>query len=89
MAGLSADLAIEASIERLLTARRPGATICPSEVARDLHGDDAAAWRARMPDVRRVAARLAADGALTVTRGGVAVDAESPGGPIRLGRPLP
>lgn len=83
------DEAIAASIDRLLAARRAGATICPSEVARDLHGDDEVAWRGVMPEVRRVAARLAADGALRVTRGGEEVDAESPGGPIRLGRPDP
>ena len=81
------DDAIAGSIERLLAARRAGATICPSEVARDLHGGEDADWRPAMPEVRRVAAAMAAAGHLRVTRKGVEVEAESPGGPIRLGRP--
>ena len=83
------DAAIESAVFALLDERRAGATICPSEVARSLAppGDEDS-WRAAMPAVRRVAARLAAHGRLRVTRGGAPVaDAQSPGGPIRLGRP--
>lgn len=89
MTGAAPDAGIERSIGELLDRRRPGATLCPSEVARDLAGDDEAAWRPLMPAVRRVAARLATEGFLRVTRGGVEVDPEAPGGPIRLGRPGP
>lgn len=77
---------VEGQIFALLALRKPGATICPSEVARALAGDPGA-WRERMPGIRRVAQRLADGGRLRVTRGGVEVDAASPGGPIRLGRP--
>lgn len=84
------DTAIADQVFELLAKRRPEATICPSEVARALATpDDEESWRSAMPSVRRVAARLAADGRLRVTRGGVPVaDAEDAGGPIRLGRPL-
>jgi hypothetical protein len=81
----AADDEIAAAIERLLAARRPGATICPSEAARAL-GGDAPAWRALMPAVRRVAAALARAGRVRVTRGGVEVDALDGRGPIRIGR---
>lgn len=77
--------AIEEKIFGLLETRRDGATICPSEVARALvseHGP----WRELMPLVRQVAQDLARCNRLTVTRGGVQVDATSRGGPIRLGR---
>ena len=80
--------AIEDKIFGLLAARRGGATICPSEVARAL-ATDAGAWRALMPQVRQVAHDLAQQGRLRVTRRGVQVDATGPGGPIRLGRPVP
>ena len=58
-------------------------TVCPSEVARRL---DPSAWRDRMAEVRDVAAGLADDGVLAVTRGGEPVDPRAPGGPIRLAR---
>ena len=79
------DHAITESLFSLLAARAPSATVCPSDVARAL-APEGGAWRALMPEVRRVAAGLAAQGRLRVTRGGVEVDAESRGGPIRLGR---
>ena len=74
------------TIERLLQARRADATICPSEVARALAGEDGP-WRAAMPQVRAVAAGLVQEGRLRVTRGGVEVEPTAPGGPIRLGLP--
>lgn len=77
---------IEARIFGLLGQRRDEATICPSEVARSLAGDDGP-WRALMPHVREVAHALVQDQRLRVTRGGVDVDALAGGGPIRLGRP--
>lgn len=80
-------VAIEDKIFELLAARQPDATICPSEVARALLPDDTT-WRALMPQVREVAQRLASTHRLSVTRGGVQVEATSPGGPIRLGRVL-
>jgi hypothetical protein len=79
---------IAATILALLEARAPDATICPSDAARAL-GSNEVAWRALMPDVRRVAADLAAAGRIRVTQHGQDVDALAARGPIRLGRPGP
>lgn len=84
--------ALEALTLALLARRAPGATACPSEVARAAcragkHGRDA--WRAWMPAVRVVAAGLAGRGLVAITQRGVGVGAglvESGEvrGPIRL-----
>ena len=81
------DEHIVARIFELLDRRAAGATICPSDAARSLAIDEAA-WRALMPEVRRVAAALAAAGRLRVTAHGQEVDALQARGPIRLGRPI-
>ncbi len=73
---------IEHKIFELLAARKPGATICPSEVARALEADT---WKPLMPQIREIARGLAHANRISVTRGGVAVDATAAGGPIRLG----
>ncbi|SEV88886.1 Protein of unknown function [Cognatiyoonia koreensis] len=62
-----------------LDAVRPGATICPSDVARALSSD----WRPLMADVRRVAADMAT---VRATQKGCDVDPITARGPIRLGR---
>lgn len=80
------DTDIEQRIFALLSQRQPGATICPSEVARSLAADGAA-WREWMPQVRQVAQALSQRQRLRVTRGGAPVSATAPGGPIRLGLP--
>ena len=80
------DDAIAAMLFELLDKRAAEATVCPSEVARALEVDEAA-WRALMPDVRRVAASLVETGRLRVTSHGEIVDALAEHGPIRLGRP--
>lgn len=81
------DAAIEAAIFALLDARRPGASICPSDAARALHRD-AAAWRAAMPRVRETARRLARAGRLQITQRGAVLDPEGEiRGAIRLRRP--
>lgn len=74
---------IEAEIRRQVTDRGAGRTICPSEVERALAED----WRGLMPEVREVAAGMAARGTIAVTQRGVAVDAAAAKGPIRLGLP--
>ena len=79
------DATLETLLVAMLDARRPGATMCPSEVARAATPVEAE-WRALMPRVRAVAAVLAADGRLVAARGGAVVDATSAGGPIRLAR---
>lgn len=87
---MAADLdeRIEATLIALLAARSPASSISPSEVARALAPHDEAAWRALMPRVRTVAARLAARGQLRITRRGATLDPERLGrGPIRLHAP--
>ena len=80
------DERIAAVIFELLEQRAHGATICPSDAARALERDEFA-WRALMPEVRRVAAGLAQAGLLRVTAHGEDVDALQARGPIRLGWP--
>ena len=80
---MSDDARIRAVILDAVHASGAGKTICPSEVARALAVD----WRPLMPDIRRVAQRLADQGALTVTQKGRPVHAETARGPIRLGHP--
>lgn len=73
---------IEASILALLSRREAGRTICPSEAARAVFGDDA--FRPHMDDVRAVAFALADAGTIEVTQRGDVVDGRSARGPIRL-----
>lgn len=75
---------IEREIIAAVTARGPGKTVCPSEVARTLVGDDA--FGELMPHVREAAAVLADRGEIVVTQRGAPVDARTARGPIRLGR---
>jgi hypothetical protein len=78
--------AIADAILALLASRAPSASICPSDVARALFSAEPA-WRAAMPAIRAVAAELAAEGRVRITRGSLEVDAQSKGGPIRIRRP--
>jgi hypothetical protein len=73
---------LEQEIRDLLTARRPGATICPSDVARSIGGEE---WRDLMAPVREAARRLVAAGEVEVTQGGTVVDPVTARGPIRIG----
>jgi len=61
---------IAAEILRLTGARGVEKSICPSEVARALVSDDAAAWQRFMGPVRRVAVGLAKDGRIDILRKG-------------------
>ena len=81
VAMMPSPAAIEAEIARQVAARGTGKTICPSEVARALAQD----WRSLMPQVRAVAAQMAAQGSIRVTQKSLAVDAVTAKGPIRLG----
>ena len=79
------DTRIATGIRTLLAERAPDASICPSEIARDLWPDPA--WRNAMPDVRRVARQLAAVGVIRITQSDVDLDPDAqPAGPIRLRR---
>lgn len=77
------DRALEQAILSLLNARSAGSTICPSEVARAVGGDD---WRALMEPARSAARRLVAAGAAEITQGGKVVDPSTARGPIRVRR---
>lgn len=82
MASRPSDERIERSLAELLDRRAPR-TVCPSEVARAVGGEE---WRDLMEPVREVAWRLAAAGELEVTQGGEPVERASVRGPIRLRR---
>lgn len=79
---------IEQAILALLQARRAGASICPSEVARDLAARlGGAPWRVLMQPVRDAATRLRRRGELEILQGGRLVDPLGVRGPIRLRLP--
>lgn len=67
----------------LLAARAPGATICPSEVARAIAGDGEA-WREAMPTVHAAVDTLVAEGRVRLSWKGEPLDARA--GPYRIGR---
>lgn len=75
------DRDLEQAILELLAARSGGATICPSEAARRIGGED---WRPLMEPARRAARRLVARGELEIVQGGRVVDPSTAKGPIRL-----
>lgn len=77
------DTALERTVLELLAARARGATICPSEAARAVGGDD---WRPLMEPARAAARRLVASGAVEITQAGHVVDPSTAKGPIRIRR---
>ncbi|HWR86302.1 MAG TPA: DUF2256 and DUF3253 domain-containing protein [Rhodoglobus sp.] len=77
------DRELEQVILSLLNDRAAGATICPSEAARAVGGEQ---WRDRMEDARRAARRLVADGQVQITQRGSVVDPSTARGPIRIRR---
>jgi len=77
------DAALEEAIRALLEGRAAGATICPSEAARAVGGDD---WRALMEPARAAARRLVAAGEVEITQRGRVVDPSTAKGPIRIRR---
>ncbi|MCC4615039.1 DUF3253 domain-containing protein [Xanthomonas campestris pv. asclepiadis] len=79
------DAQIVATIRALLARRLPEQSICPSEVARALSGDEMR-WRALMPQVRSVAADLASRDVVQITQRGDVVDLGTVRGPVRLMR---
>lgn len=56
-------------------------TICPSEVARAMFGDD---WRSEMQNIRDTAFSLAAENKVVITQKGETADPEKLKGPIRI-----
>jgi len=75
------DRALESAIQTLLDQRARDATICPSEAARVVGGDE---WRDLMEPSRRAARRLVAQGVVEITQKGKVVDPSTAKGPIRI-----
>ncbi len=75
------DTALEASLLALLDQRARGATVCPSEAARAVGGED---WKPLMEPARAAARRLVARGEVEITQGGRVVDGSTAKGPIRV-----
>lgn len=71
----------ERTILELLADREPGKTICPSEAAREIAGDES---RDVMAVVRDAAGALVERGEIDVTQRGQVVDLARARGPIRL-----
>lgn len=77
-----------ATVLTLLAEREPGATICPSEVARkiaaEMFANDEADWRAAMPTVHAAVDHLVDQENITLSWKGRALSARS--GPYRISR---
>lgn len=73
---------LTAAMRRLLDSR--SGSICPSEAARAVGGED---WRSLMEPAREAARRLARSGDVEITQRGVVLDPDgSWHGPIRVRR---
>ncbi len=77
------DRALEQAVLALLNARSTGSTICPSEAARAVGGDE---WRVLMEPARSAARRLVVSGVVEIVQGGRVVDPSTARGPIRIRR---
>ncbi|KUG58638.1 DUF3253 domain-containing protein [Nesterenkonia jeotgali] len=77
------DRDMERAILELLAQRAATATICPSEAARAVGGEQ---WREKMDAARAAAGRLVAAGAVEITQRGEVVDLTTARGPIRIRR---
>lgn len=73
---------MESAVLALATHRSPDRTICPSDAARAIGGDD---WRSVMDLARDVARSLAVDGTVDILQEGERLDPSQPWkGPIRI-----
>jgi hypothetical protein len=76
------DEKLRTAILELARQRGPSSSICPSDAARAVGGND---WRDLMDDARDVARRLARDGEVVITQGGEVLDPDATWrGPIRI-----
>lgn len=80
------DRRLEQTILDLLAHRAATSTICPSDAARAIGGEE---WRDLMEPARRAARRLVASGEVDITQGGTVVDPSTARGPIRIRRHRP
>lgn len=78
-----ADARLTEAIRRLLAERAPESSICPSDAARAVGGDD---WRDLMEPARQAARRLSDAGEVEITQRGEVVDLDTVRGPIRIRR---
>lgn len=76
---------IEALIAAMVAERGADKTVCPSEVARAIAGQDETKWRLLMHPIRLHAVKMAKVGALTIRRKGRVVDPDAFKGIYRLG----
>ncbi len=76
---------IRSRIKAMVAERGPDKTVCPSEVARAIAGQDEKAWRLLMAPIRAEAVKLADEGRLTIRRKGRVVDPSDFKGIYRLG----
>lgn len=72
---------IEAGILSLVTARGPGKSICPSEVARAIKPES---WQSLMGPIRQAALRLVQTGAIDILRKGKPVPPGEVRGVVRF-----
>ncbi|MFZ9707967.1 MAG: DUF3253 domain-containing protein [Ilumatobacteraceae bacterium] len=80
----STDIALERAILELLATRSRDSSICPSEAARHVGGEN---WQSLMEPARMAARRLVDRGEVQITQGGQVVDPSRAKGPIRIRRP--
>ncbi|MGD8193140.1 DUF3253 domain-containing protein [Herbiconiux sp. P18] len=80
------DRQLEHTILELLAKRAATSTICPSDAARAIGGEE---WRDLMEPARRAARRLVDAGDVQITQGGSVVDPSTAKGPIRIRRTRP
>ena len=77
------DVRLEQAIRGLLNTRSRDASICPSEAARIVGGEQ---WRTLMEPARMAARRLVLQEEVEITQGGRVVDPSRAKGPIRIRR---
>jgi hypothetical protein len=77
------DVRLEQAIRGLLNTRTRDASICPSEAARLVGGEQ---WRTLMEPARMAARRLVLQEEVEITQGGRVVDPSRAKGPIRIRR---
>lgn len=75
------DETVRRQIMAQVAERGPEKTLCPSEVARALGGEE---WRSLMPLIREVGAELLTEGLIEVTQKGNHVHPLTAKGPIRF-----
>lgn len=85
-AGAAVDARLDLELARLLDSRAASATVCPSEVARAVGGEE---WRELMEPARAAARRMVVAGTAEITQGGRVVDPSTAKGPIRVRRRRP